>query len=130
MKDMLILPGHLLTTTPKVLEPGGAKTIVAESLLMQQHLIINRTRQRAQNLSVLPVGIERGEHLFREGLDPCRVGARRQGHQAVRERLRHGFLQRPRQAARGEVVDRRDPLVGGRRLQCHALLGESRPAVG
>jgi len=54
MKDLLTLLAHLLTTIAKLLGPGGAKTIVADSLLMkQQLLIINRTRQRAPNLSVL-----------------------------------------------------------------------------
>ena len=48
MKDLLILLAHLLTTIAKLLGPGGAKTIVADSLLMQQQLliIINRSRQR------------------------------------------------------------------------------------
>jgi putative transposase len=54
MKDLLILPAHLLTTIAKLLGPGGAKTIVADSLLMkQQPLIMNRTRRRAPNLSVV-----------------------------------------------------------------------------
>ena len=45
MKDLLVLFAHLLTTVAKLLEPGGAKTIVADSLLMkQQLLIVNRTR--------------------------------------------------------------------------------------
>jgi hypothetical protein len=54
MKDLLILLAHLLTTIAKLLGPGGAKAIVADSLLMkQQLLIINRSRQRAPNLSAL-----------------------------------------------------------------------------
>jgi hypothetical protein len=45
MKDLLILLAHLLTTIAKLLGPGGAKTIVADSLLMkQQLLIVNRGR--------------------------------------------------------------------------------------
>ena len=52
MKDLLALFAHLLTTLAKFLGPGGAKTIVADSLLMkQQLLIINRSRQRAPNLT-------------------------------------------------------------------------------
>ncbi|MEN8132930.1 MAG: integrase core domain-containing protein [Pseudomonadota bacterium] len=43
---------HLLATIAKLLGPGGAKAIVADSLLMkQQLLIINRSRQRAPNLT-------------------------------------------------------------------------------
>jgi hypothetical protein len=47
---------HLLTTLAQLLGPGGAKAIVADSLLMkQQLLIINRSRRRAPNLT----GIDR-----------------------------------------------------------------------
>ena len=45
---------HLLTTLAKLLGPGGAKAIVADSLLMkQQLLIINRSRRRAPNLTAI-----------------------------------------------------------------------------
>ena len=51
MKDLLVLLAHLLTTIAKLLGPGGAKAIVADSLLMkQQLLIVNRSRRRAPNL--------------------------------------------------------------------------------
>ena len=54
MKDLLILLAHLLTTIAKLLGPGSARAVVADSLLMkQQLLIINRSRQRAPNLSAL-----------------------------------------------------------------------------
>ncbi len=54
MKDLLVLIAHLLTTIAKLLGPGGARAVVADSLLMkQQLLIINRSRQRAPNLSAL-----------------------------------------------------------------------------
>ena len=54
MKDLLVLLAHLLTTIAKLLGSGGAKSIVADSLLMkQQLLVINRSRQRAPNLSAL-----------------------------------------------------------------------------
>ena len=52
MKDLLVLLAHLLTTLAKLLGPGGARAIVADSLLMkQQLLIINRSRLRAPNLT-------------------------------------------------------------------------------
>lgn len=52
MMDLLMIVAHLLTTLAKLLEPGGAKAIVAASLLMkQQLLIVNRSRQRAPNLT-------------------------------------------------------------------------------
>ena len=54
MKDLALLLIHLLTTLAKLLGPGGAKAIVADSLLMkQQLLVINRSRKRAPNLSVI-----------------------------------------------------------------------------
>ena len=54
MKRLFILLGHFLTLVARLLRPGGARTILAESLLLkQQLLVINRSRQRAPNLSVL-----------------------------------------------------------------------------
>ncbi|MCP4896964.1 MAG: transposase family protein, partial [bacterium] len=54
MKDAVILLAHLLRTIAKLLGPGGARAIVADSLLMkQQLLVINRSRRRGPNLSVL-----------------------------------------------------------------------------
>jgi len=54
MKDIPVLLVHLLTTVAKLLGPGGAKSVVADSLLMkQQLLIIKRSRRRAPNLSAL-----------------------------------------------------------------------------
>jgi len=54
MKDLLILLAHLLTTVAKLLGPGGARAVVADSLLMkQQLLVIHRSRRRAPNLSTL-----------------------------------------------------------------------------
>jgi hypothetical protein len=52
MKDLLLMLAHLLATLARLLGPGGAKAIVADSLLMkQQLLIINRSRRRAPNLT-------------------------------------------------------------------------------
>jgi len=52
MKDLLLMLAHLLATLAKLLGPGGAKPIVADSLLMKhQLLIINRSRRRAPNLT-------------------------------------------------------------------------------
>jgi len=54
MKDLLVLLAHLLTTLAKLQGPGGTKSIVADSLLMkQQLLIINRSRRRAPNLTAV-----------------------------------------------------------------------------
>jgi transposase InsO family protein len=52
MKDLLALLAHLLTALAKLLGPGGARAVVADSLLMKQQLIvINRSRRRAPNLT-------------------------------------------------------------------------------
>ena len=51
MQDFFALVAHLFVTLIKILGPGGARSIVAESLLVKhQLLIINRSRQRAPNL--------------------------------------------------------------------------------
>ena len=54
MKDLLVLLAHLFTTVAKRLGPGGARAVVADSLLMKQRLlVITRSRRQAPNLSVL-----------------------------------------------------------------------------
>ena len=71
MKDLLILLIHLLTNIAKLLEPGGARAVVADSLLMkQQLLVINRSRRRAPNLSTLDRFLFGFWSLF---LDPRRI---------------------------------------------------------
>jgi transposase InsO family protein len=51
MRDLAILFLHLITTITRLFGPGGARSIVAESLLVKhQLLIINRSRERAPNL--------------------------------------------------------------------------------
>ena len=47
----MVLLAHLLATVAKLLGPGGAKAVVADSLLMKQQLLINtRSRKRSPNL--------------------------------------------------------------------------------
>jgi len=54
MKDLIALLLHLLTTIARLLGPGGAKAVVADSLLMKkQLLVINRSRKRAPNLTAI-----------------------------------------------------------------------------
>ena len=51
MRVIFLLLVHLLTTLARMLNPGGARAIVAESLLLkQQLLVVSRNRQRAPNL--------------------------------------------------------------------------------
>src|SRR5207244_10504491 len=52
MRELLIIVVHLLVTFAKLLRPGGARAVVAESLLLKHQLVIsNRFRQRAPNLT-------------------------------------------------------------------------------
>jgi hypothetical protein len=49
--DLVVLFLHLLVTIARLAGPGGARAIVAESLLVKhQLLILNRSRERSPNL--------------------------------------------------------------------------------
>jgi hypothetical protein len=49
---LLILVVHLLATIAKLMRPGGVRTVMAESLLLNQQLLISsRARGRAPNLN-------------------------------------------------------------------------------
>ncbi len=51
MCDLAILFIHLLTPIARLMRPGGARAVVAESLLVKHQLVIlNRGRERAPNL--------------------------------------------------------------------------------
>jgi hypothetical protein len=51
VRDLAVLVLHLLTTIARLAGPGGTRSVVAESVLLkQQLLILNRTRKRAPNL--------------------------------------------------------------------------------
>ena len=54
MRELWLLLGYLLTTLARLVRPGGARAIIAESLLMNhQLLVMTRSRRRAPNLSAL-----------------------------------------------------------------------------
>ncbi len=51
MRDLAVLLLHLLATVARLAGPGGARAVVAESVLVkQQLLILNRSRRRSPNL--------------------------------------------------------------------------------
>ena len=51
MRDLTVLLLHLVTTVARLAGPGGARSVVAESVLLkQQLLILNRSRKRSPNL--------------------------------------------------------------------------------
>src|SRR6266540_2301144 len=51
MRDLAVLFLHLLATVARLAGPGGARSVVAESVLVKhQLLILNRSRRRSPNL--------------------------------------------------------------------------------
>jgi putative transposase len=51
MRDLVVLFLHLIVSIVRLIRPGGARSIVAESVLVkQQLLILNRSRKRSPNL--------------------------------------------------------------------------------
>ena len=51
MRDLILLFIHLIATIARLLGPGGLRSVLAESLLVkQQLLVLNRSRQRSPNL--------------------------------------------------------------------------------
>ena len=51
MRDLAVLVLHLLATVARLVGPGGARSVVAESVLVKhQRLILNRSRKRSPNL--------------------------------------------------------------------------------
>src|SRR5258708_9032707 len=54
MRDWLVLMAHLIVTTIRTVTPGGARAVIAESLLLKhQLLILNRPRKKAPKLRAL-----------------------------------------------------------------------------
>ena len=85
MRDLAVLFVHLIATVVKVLRPGGARSVVAESLLLKhQLLILNRSRTRAPNLrpidrviAGLCTGLMRPSRLLRSAIEFMRRWAAR-----------------------------------------------------
>jgi hypothetical protein len=51
VRDLAVLFLHLLATVARLAGPGGARSVVAESVLVKhQLLILNRSRKRSPNL--------------------------------------------------------------------------------
>jgi hypothetical protein len=76
MRGIALLSIHALATILKLIGPGGARSVVAESLLLKhQLLILNRSRQRAPNrklsdrvIAGLLIGIIHPARLFRSAV--------------------------------------------------------------
>ena len=53
MRDLALLLIHLCVTVFRLFEPGGVRSVVAESVLLKhQLLILSRVRRRALNLRI------------------------------------------------------------------------------
>jgi len=51
MRDLAVLVLHVLATVARLVDPGGARAVVAESVLVKQQLLtLNRSRKRSPNL--------------------------------------------------------------------------------
>jgi transposase InsO family protein len=76
MKNLFLIFAHTPAAIARLLRPGGARALVAENLLLkQQILIINRSRLRAPNLSLL-------DRLF-FGFLATHLGPRRTSQSAI-----------------------------------------------
>ena len=54
MRDLILLFVHVIATVLRVVQPGGVRAVIAESVLIKhQLLILNRSRRRAPNLRIL-----------------------------------------------------------------------------
>jgi hypothetical protein len=49
MRDWFVLIAHLIITTIRTVTPGGARAVIAESLLLK-HQLLNRFRKKAPRL--------------------------------------------------------------------------------
>jgi hypothetical protein len=106
MRDLAVLFVHLIATVARLLGRGGARSVVAESLLLKhQLLILNRSRTRAPNLrpidrviAGLCTGLMRPSRLLRSAivLKPATIMA---FHRALVKRKYH-LLFTPRQHRR------------------------------
>jgi putative transposase len=71
MRDLLLLAIHLAVTLAKFLRPGGVRAVAAESLVLkQQLLVLNRSRERAPNLTTLDRFVIGLTTVF---VSPCRI---------------------------------------------------------
>src|SRR6266567_6367484 len=114
MRDLAVLFLHLIVTIVRLAGPRGARSVVAESVLLkQQLLILNRPRKRSPNLRVsdrivagLCALLMRHGRLIRSAivLKPSTLlslhRARKTGNIAYCSRLRRGRSRAQRDPAR------------------------------
>jgi transposase InsO family protein len=135
MRDLAVLFVHLIATVVKLLRPGGARAVVAESLLLKhQLLILNRARARAPNLrpidrviAGLCAGLMRPCRLLRSAivLQPSTIMAFHRALVKRKYRLLFSPQRRGRPGPKGPAPElitaivemkRRNPRFGCRRI--------------
>ena len=108
MRELVILFVHAIATLARLLGPGGIRSVVAESVLVkQQLLILNRSRQRSPNLRTsdrLVAGLcallIRPARLIRSAI-VLRPSTLLSLHQALRNRKYRLLFSSPRRARPG-----------------------------
>lgn len=74
MKDATLLLLHLLVLIGKILRPGGAKSVIAENMMMKQQLIVvRRSRRKAPNLIWTSLDLKRKLDDFKHYYNQHRV---------------------------------------------------------
>jgi len=46
MKDLFILIAHVLTTLVRLAQPGGVRSVLAQSLALRHQLLVQQRRQK------------------------------------------------------------------------------------
>src|SRR5688572_6011667 len=135
MRDLAVLFVHLIATVARLLGRGGARSVVAESLLLKhQLLILNRSRTRAPNLRPLDrviaglcTGLMRPSRLLRSAivLKPATIMAFHRALVKRKYRLLFSPQRRGRPGPKGPAPEltaaiiemkRRNPRFGCRRI--------------
>ena len=135
MRDLVMLFVHLIATVARLLGRGGARAVVAESLLLKhQLLILNRSRARAPNLrpidrviAGLCAGLMRPTRLLRSAivLEPSTIMAFHRALVKRKYRLLFSPQRRGRPGPKGPAPEliaaivemkHRNPRFGCRRI--------------
>ncbi len=96
MRDLLALLVHFLITLARLLGPGGARAVIAETMLIKHQLVIlNRSRRRAPNLTATDRIVMGLCTLF---MNPSRILS--DGHHTPQKDSPHRFFLRAKSRSR------------------------------
>ena len=113
MRNLIVLVVHFITTVLRIAQPGGLRSVIAESVLIKhQLLIVNRSRRRAPNLRVL------------DRLITCRP-------QKIHSGILNAILMQQFSPARTRDADHRGSMSPqlGSPSECNAVVLEALPSV-